>query len=75
MSTVTDFHQLDRCSCGGTLDAWTTRYTKREREKFGIINAYFRTNWICQRCGEESDQFHDVEMNDISNAQAAGMEK
>lgn len=72
MSEVTDFHQLDECTCGGTLDCWTTKWTEAERLESGLPNAHFRSEWICQKCGDVSDRYHDADMNDITIDEAAG---
>lgn len=65
MSTVTDFHQLDTCKCGGILDCWTTHYTEKERLASGYPDAHYRSEWICQECGEVSDRYHDAQMRDL----------
>jgi hypothetical protein len=70
MSKQTDFHQLDTCFCGGTLDCFTTRYNQRERRDRGYTNAVYRTEWICQKCGDVSDQLHDKDMHDLTSKEA-----
>ena len=70
MSEVTDFHQLDACPCGGRLDCTTTRFNREERIKSGMLGGHFRSEWICQKCGGVTDQYHDAHMKDITSEEA-----
>ncbi len=65
MSEITDFHQLDICDCGGTLDCWTTHFTEEERRASGLPEIHYRSEWRCQKCNEYYDRSHDAEMNDL----------
>ena len=61
-----DFHRLDRCECGGVCDCWTKKYSEEERKGNGYPDAHFRSEWICERCGDVSDKYYDAQMQEIT---------
>jgi len=61
-----DFHRLDHCEyCGGICDCWTKECTDEDRAKEPGIYYHYRSEWICEKCGELTDQLYDENMREI----------